>query len=59
MNSCISQVIQILGCTHLGGAYPMFCYFGTNLLLSEIYVIMISKNFVEGMKILYLSIGTL
>jgi len=25
MNLCMSLVIQILGCTYLGGAYPMFC----------------------------------
>jgi hypothetical protein len=39
MYSCMSLVIQILGCTYLGGAYPMFCACETNLFSSDIRIL--------------------
>jgi hypothetical protein len=39
MNSCMSLVIQILGCTYLGGDYPMLCACENNLFSSDIRIL--------------------
>ena len=52
MNLCMSLVIQILGCTYLGGAYPMFCNCEANPFSCDIPILVswqVKKNILEGM----------